>query len=126
MPAPEDWIERAQYDRDTAEAMLKAGRYLYVLFCCQQAVEKALKAIIAKTLGEMPPRIHDLNRLAVKAGLKLTARRAQFFDRLLRYYVRSRYPEDIRRMSTALTRVSAERTFRQTEELLEWLYSLMT
>lgn len=38
-----EWAERAQYDLDTADAMFKAGRYLYVLFCCQQAVEKVLK-----------------------------------------------------------------------------------
>ena len=34
------WAEQAQYDLDTADAMLKAGRYLYVLFCCHQAVER--------------------------------------------------------------------------------------
>ncbi|MFH1653778.1 MAG: HEPN domain-containing protein, partial [Pseudomonadota bacterium] len=42
------WIERADYDLDTAEAMLKSARYLYVAFACQQAVEKYLKAIIQK------------------------------------------------------------------------------
>jgi HEPN domain-containing protein len=34
------WAKRAQYDLDTADAMFETGRYLYVLFCCQQAVEK--------------------------------------------------------------------------------------
>jgi len=28
-------VERGQYDLDTADAMFKAGRHLYVLFCCQ-------------------------------------------------------------------------------------------
>ena len=41
---PEQWAERANYDLDTARAMLKSERYIYVLFCCQQAVEKALKS----------------------------------------------------------------------------------
>ena len=48
------WAERAQYDLDTADAMFKAGRYLYVLFCCQQAVEKALKAVIVRGTGNCP------------------------------------------------------------------------
>ncbi|UCE08346.1 MAG: HEPN domain-containing protein [bacterium] len=42
------WIEHAQYDLGTAEAMLISGRYLYVTFMCQQAIEKLLKAIIIK------------------------------------------------------------------------------
>ena len=33
------WVDQAQYDLETAHAMLASGRYLYVLFCCQQAVE---------------------------------------------------------------------------------------
>lgn len=45
--ASQQWMEQARYDLDTARAMFDSGRYLYVLFCCQQAVEKALKAIIA-------------------------------------------------------------------------------
>jgi HEPN domain-containing protein len=44
--ASKHWTEQARYDLDTARAMFDSGRYLYVLFCCQQAVEKALKAII--------------------------------------------------------------------------------
>jgi len=50
------WVDQAQYDLDTARAMLASGRYLYVLFCCQQAVEKALKAAIVRKTGELPPR----------------------------------------------------------------------
>lgn len=38
------WIERAEYDLETAKAMQQTGRYLYVGFMCQQTVEKALKA----------------------------------------------------------------------------------
>ena len=31
----EHWIERSQYDLDTAKAMLDTGRYLYVAYMCQ-------------------------------------------------------------------------------------------
>lgn len=62
--ASRPWAEQARYDLDTAGAMLSSGRYLYVVFCCQQAVEKALKALIVVRTGEMPPRLHNLPRLA--------------------------------------------------------------
>ena len=62
--------------------MLEPGRYLYVVFCCQQAVEKTLKAIIAKRTGETPPRIHSLMRLAEKAAIALSEEQAQLFREL--------------------------------------------
>ncbi|HNT28701.1 MAG TPA: HEPN domain-containing protein, partial [bacterium] len=37
------WFEIAEYDLETARAMLKTKRYLYVGFMCHQTIEKALK-----------------------------------------------------------------------------------
>jgi len=70
-----EWADRARYDLETADAMLKAGRYLYVLFCCQQAVEKALKAVIVRRTGELPPRVHNLLRLADVAEIESESER---------------------------------------------------
>lgn len=42
--------EQAEYDLETARAMLDAGRFLYILFCCQQAIAKALKALIIRII----------------------------------------------------------------------------
>ena len=74
--AVRSWVERSRYDLDTAGAMLASGRYLYVVFCCQQAVEKALKAVITAQTGTLPPRIHNLLRLAEAAKIELPADRA--------------------------------------------------
>ena len=68
--AAEKWAAQSLYDIETAKAMLDSGRYLYVLFCCQQAVEKMLKALIAKRTRELPPRLHNLIRLAEVAALR--------------------------------------------------------
>jgi len=35
-----NWVATANYDLRTAEAMYKAGRYLYVVFTCHLAIEK--------------------------------------------------------------------------------------
>jgi len=63
------WVERAEYDLETAKAMLDIGRYLYVGYMCQQAIEKLLKAIIAQQNKENLP-IHNLNRLVEIAGIR--------------------------------------------------------
>lgn len=62
------WIELAEYDLETAKAMLDTKRYLYVGFMCHQTIEKGLKAVIAK-MGEFPPKIHNLIELSKKVSL---------------------------------------------------------
>ena len=64
----EYWLRLTEYDLETAKAMQQTGRYLYVGFMCQQVIEKALKAGVAK-IGEFPPKTHDLPRLARLGGL---------------------------------------------------------
>jgi len=77
LPVPQQWAERARYDLDTARAMLQSQRFLYVLFCCQQAIEKMLKAVIASRTGELPPRSHNLMQLTRHANLEPEANQAQ-------------------------------------------------
>ena len=38
------WLNIADYDLDTAEAMHQTRRWLYVGFMCHQVIEKTLKA----------------------------------------------------------------------------------
>jgi len=124
--AAQRWAEQAQYDLDTARAMLTSSRYLYVLFCCQQGVEKALKCVIARRTGELPPRTHNLIRLAESAGIELPVGRRQFFGELTAYYIQTRYPEEINTSGPALTRDIAHETLRKTEETAQWLFSMPT
>lgn len=122
--AEQMWVDQARYDLETARAMLDASRYLYVLFCCQQAVEKALKAKIVGLTGELPPRTHTLLRLAERAEIELNIEQARLYKELSAYYVQTRYPEEIRAMGSILNREIAEEYFRKTEETLQWLFSI--
>ena len=47
------WLEIADYDLETAKAMLETGRYLYVGFMCHQVIEKTLKAVVS-SIGKIP------------------------------------------------------------------------
>ena len=58
------WVDLSEYDIKTANAMFKSRRYLYVLFTCQQSVEKILKALVTKNTKQFPPKTHDLLKLA--------------------------------------------------------------
>lgn len=67
------WLDASRYDLETARALLKSRRYLYVLFMCQQAIEKILKACAMVKTGEFPPRIHNLARLGELGALDFSA-----------------------------------------------------
>ena len=121
---PDSEAERAQYDLDTADAMFKAGRYLYVLFCCQQAVEKVLKAVIVRKTGTLPPRIHNLLRLAEVAGIEPDQDQVRFLGELSGYYIQSRYPEEIRVEGSTITQGLASKVLGKTEQTMTWVLSI--
>ena len=52
---PEEWLAQARYDMDTAAYMFKGGRYMYTVFMCHLAIEKALKGMYAEQVGKEPP-----------------------------------------------------------------------
>ena len=91
------WLDLADYDIDVARAMLKTEKYLYVGFMCHQSIEKALKAVIAKKCaeGEIPPKTHDLSKLAVRAALfdSMTEEQQDFIEVLNPLNIEARYPE---------------------------------
>lgn len=125
MTVAEEWAEQAHYDFETAKAMLAAGRYLYVLFCFQQGVEKALKGLIAHRTNRNPPRLHNLMRLAEHAGLEIEDDTAAHLRTLTNAYVQSRYPGGLAQDRGARDRPGAEDALRATEEFLNWLFGLM-
>lgn len=125
MKSIEHWVERARYDLDTADAMQASGRYLYVLFCCQQAIEKSLKAIIAKQSNEFPPRAHNLVRLAEVAALDLADERTQFLRELSNYYIQTRYPEEMPGLAAKVSETQSRKILEQTKGTVQWLLSMI-
>ena len=63
------WLDIADYDLDTAEAMYQTGRWLYVAFMCHQCIEKTLKAYWCATQPNDPPYTHNHMRLSEGSGL---------------------------------------------------------
>jgi HEPN domain-containing protein len=124
-PAIRQWIEQSRYDLDTAKAMMAQSRWLYVLFCAQQALEKALKAVITMKTEEFPPRIHNLLRLAEVADLSLNESQSLFLGELSAYYIQTRYPDEIDLLANMATFELAAETLKNTEEVAEWLFSIV-
>jgi HEPN domain-containing protein len=111
----------AKYDLKTAEAMFESRRYVYVLFTCQQAIEKILKALVVKVKQQFPPRIHDLLKLAQVAQIDLDNEQREFLAKLSFYYIETRYPEELSKISKSITRKIAGEYLGKTKEVIKWL-----
>ena len=121
----EYWLKLSKYDIDTAKAMLQSRRHLYVLFTCQQAVEKCAKALVVEKTGVFPPKTHDLIRLLDIAGVEASDEQKQFLAKLNYYYLETRYPEQLSIISRQVNKKTGEYFFTETGKILKWLRSIL-
>jgi len=91
------WLSYAQNDIDSAEVMIHSGRWFYAVFMCQQAIEKLVKGLYILYVDDNVPRLHDINsifdRFKDKMPESLANDKADLFDTLSQFYLRSRYPD---------------------------------
>ena len=122
------WLDIAQYDFGTAEAMFAAGRWLYVVFMCQQAIEKLCKGLYLLFVDDNVPKIHDINSLISKfedkVSVPIDENKRILFAKLSAFYLNNRYPEYRERLSTSLTREEAQSVLDNTREAFSWLLTL--
>jgi HEPN domain-containing protein len=118
----ENWMQRSKYDLDTAGAMFKSRRYLYVGFMCQQAIEKILKAIIIYNGGKVL-RIHNLVRLAELAKVyhQIANKDQEFLANLTPFAVEARYGEYKENLSEIMNKKKADEYIEKTKELYKCL-----
>lgn len=120
------WLEASLYDLQTARVLLKSRRYIYVLFMCQQSLEKLLKAHVTAQTKEFPPRIHNLARLAELTNLEFSQEEKVLLERLSLYYLQSRYPPDVQALAKTVKASTATAHLEQTEVLWKRLRRRLT
>ena len=120
------WLELADYDIETARAMLQTKRLLYVGFMCHQTAEKALKAVIANN-DAAPPKIHGLMKLAQLGEVYDTMSEEQkdLLDTLDPLNIAARYPEQKAKLAAMLTLETCKNILAETEALLCWIKQLL-
>lgn len=117
------WVEIADYDFETAKAMLDTQRYLYVGFMCHQVIEKMLKAYWTSVLDEPLLKIHHLSRLAAKSGLieSMTEEQVSLIDILEPLNIETRYPSYKGRLYKSLSHDRCLDILEQTDALRLWI-----
>ncbi|MDD1745251.1 MAG: HEPN domain-containing protein [Candidatus Methanoperedens sp.] len=110
----ENWWKQANRDLGSAKRIMELGEYHVCAFLSQQAVEKALKALLIDRTGNFP-RIHDVVELSrrVKAPSKITELCAPINPA----YTSTRYPD----VASDFDKVEVEEIVISAEEILEWI-----
>ncbi|MDA8335014.1 MAG: HEPN domain-containing protein [Peptococcaceae bacterium] len=124
-PKTENWLNIAQEDYEVAGQLFGSNKYSYCLFFCQQAIEKAIKAVYFERNEEIPPRKHDLTSLAEDTGILDEMERldGDLLDTLSQYYLESRYADDRETLTQKCTKSFTENILKRTGVVLEWLKS---
>ena len=117
------WLELADYDLETAKAMLQTKRYLYVGFMCHQVIEKGLKACYAFVKNEIPPYIRNLLQLAEKSVIitQMTEEQLNFLDALQPLNIEARYPSYKEKLLKILDDKRCRQIVNATEEMSQWI-----
>ena len=116
------WRSGSVEDMEVAGILLDKDRVRHALFFAELAVEKVLKAHVAKVTCGIPPRTHDLLRLADLAKLSLSPQRRDSFAGFQQYCLAGRYPDH---QPPAISHEAAELEIAKAREIQKWLMSLL-
>jgi HEPN domain-containing protein len=118
---PEEWFKQAAYDLKTAEIMLENKRFIYAVFMCHLAIEKAIKGIYQYRLNAVPPKVHNLIYLVEKIGLSPSEKLYNAIFELNRVSIPTRYPDDLAKMKREYKKSNTLEIINSSKEVLKWL-----
>ena len=112
------WFKGAEEDLEVAEKLVKDGKMRHGLFFAHLSLEKILKANVVKTLQKIPPKIHNLLRLADLADLELSDEQKVFLRQFDLYQLEGRYPDS---MDFQISSDSAEMKLQEARKFKKWI-----
>lgn len=113
------WLDGAKEDWEVSGKLLDMGNMRHGLFFHHLTIEKALKAVYTKRLGQVPPKLHNLAKLAKMAGIALDDAKLETLLVVNTFNIEGRYPAGD--SSTLADRREARKIRKETEEPYQWL-----
>lgn len=120
-----EWVLQADYDFDTATAMLKSGRYIYAVFMAHLTLEKLLKGLYTKVLKNNPPRTHNLilllERIEKNEKIDLTGKQIETIEFLNEKSIPSRYPDVLQEVLKQYKKTETTKLLKQVSAIIKCL-----
>ncbi len=116
----QNWWQQSKDDFDAAEFNFQGGKYYLAAFMCQQAVEKALKALFLHEKKVTVPQSHSLIYLATNTSTP--KKFYSFLKELTPKFIDTRYPDaSVDLPSRIYDRQNTGRLVNLSREVLSWL-----
>ena len=120
------WLDSAKNDLESAEILYKSKKNDWCLFLGHLVLEKIIKAIFVKdNNNQIPPKIHNLVRLADKTSLTLSEEQRLFLDEVNDFNIEARYPDYKNSFNKKCSDEFTGMYFRKIKEMNKWLISQM-
>ncbi len=118
------WLRSSDHDLEVAETLYENEKYDYCLFLGHLALEKMLKALyIQNTDNLIPPKIHNLVKLADLALIDLSVEIEQDFLKINQFQLSTRYPDYQFAFYKTCTQDFSAKNLNRIKDLLQWLKS---
>jgi HEPN domain-containing protein len=101
------------------------GRYLYVAYTSQQAIEKLLKAYFVKEFKTTPPYTHNLLRLISEIKITIPENFLRLASELNAFYLEGRYSEELGELISNFKFENAKLLLKSTNEFYLWLSQIL-
>ena len=121
------WTELSDYDLDTADAMFRTGRWLYVGYMCHQVLEKIFKAYWSSRKEEPAPYSHNLINLAQSCSLGqlLDDGQKAFVSQMMPLNIEARYPSYKHAIGESLSAEKCQEILSKTKEVQQWVKEML-
>ena len=110
---------------EVADTLFQNQKYDWCLFIGHLVIEKVLKACYVRDKQEIPPKIHNLVRLAENTLLAVKEEQLTFLADLNDFNLETRYPDFKFSFYQICTREFTEEHFSKIKETYQWLLSQM-
>ncbi len=114
----EYWRQGSDEDFAAAKSLLEKEHLRHSLFLAHLAIEKMLKAHVTRQTKDVPPRIHNLVRLAEIARLNLEPGQLEFLREFNLYQLEGRYPDS---KTVLIDSELARKEIMRVKDILTWL-----
>lgn len=120
-----NWLKIAENDLKLAKILLKVKEPMGTVFHLHAAVEKILKGI-AEEQGVVPPKIHDLRKLAVgTCAIKLEVKQEELLNLLNKAFIDCRYPVSLEQFEEDYGESCCKNLLKEVEVTFKWLKRLL-
>ena len=118
------WLDSAKNDIDAAEHLFVSNKFDWCLFIGHLVVEKSLKAYyVYKNNNKIPPKTHNLLKLAELSNLNLVESKRLFLDEVNDFNLEVRYPEYKKEFYKICTKDFAQKYHSKIKDFSKWLES---